>query len=277
MNQGILIVSFGTTHKETREKNIEKLVQTVREVFPDRSIYQAYSSNIVRSILKRRDNLIIPNVREALQQMQQEGITQVIILPTHIIDGIENNRMKQTADGCRDLFMDLKLARVLLDNEADCKDTAKALWKEIKAEAGNSPVILMGHGSVNVADRFYSRLETELRSLSGQQIYIATVEGSITIEHVIEKLNASAEKREYEKGRVLLLPFMLVAGDHAVNDMAGEEDSFAAKLRDAGYEPECILRGIGEYEEIRRLYIKHLREASTLPNVHKRHAAQTNS
>ncbi len=267
MKQGILIVSFGTTHKETREKNIEKLAETVREAFPDWTIYQAYSSNIVRGILKKRDGLIIPNVREALEQMQQEGVAQALILPTHIIDGIENNRMKQTAERCRDLFAELKLARVLLDNEADCKETAKVLWKEIEAEAGNSPVILMGHGSVNAADRFYARLETELRGLSGQEIYIATVEGSITITHVIEKLNVSANQRGTKKGRVLLLPFMLVAGDHAVNDMAGEEDSFAAKLRDAGYEPECILRGIGEYEGIRKLYIKHLREASTLPDI----------
>ncbi|MBU5330776.1 MAG: sirohydrochlorin cobaltochelatase [Anaerocolumna aminovalerica] len=259
MKQGILIVSFGTTHKDTREKNIEKLAETVRENFPDWNIYQAYSSGIVRSILKKRDNIIVPDVKEALQQMHQEGVTHAVVLPTHIIDGIENNRMKLTIESCRELFDDIKTADVLLGNEEDCKYIAKAFWKEIEKIAGDAPVILMGHGSAHEADRCYAMVEKELQSYTGKEIYIATVEGTVTIETVIERLKASPK----EKGRVLLLPFMLVAGDHAVNDMAGEEDSLASKLRNEGYEPECILRGMGEYEGIRNLYIRHLREANT--------------
>lgn len=263
MKQGILIVSFGTTYKDTREKNIEKLAVTVRENFPGWNIYQAYSSSIVRSILKKRDNIIVPDVKEALQQMQQEGITHALVLPTHIIDGIENNKIKQTIEICRELFADIKTADALLGNERDCKYIAKAFWKEIEIIAGDAPVILMGHGSAHEADKYYAMLEKEIRDYSGKETYIATVEGTITIETVIEQLNASPK----EKGRVLLLPFMLVAGDHAVNDMAGEKDSFASKLRNEGYEPECILRGIGEYEGVRNLYIKHLREASTLLDI----------
>jgi sirohydrochlorin cobaltochelatase len=242
MKQGILIVSFGTTHKDTREKNIEKLSETVRENFPGWKIYQAYSSSIVRSILKKRDNIIIPDIKEALQQMKQEGITHALVLPTHIIDGIENNRMKQTIKSCQELFADIRIANALLGNEEDCKYTARAFWKEIEKTAEDMPVILMGHGSSHEADKFYAMVEKELRSYSGKEIYIATVEGTTAIEDVIKRLNAFPG----EKGRVLLLPFMLVAGDHAVNDMAGEEDSFASKLRNAGYEPECILRGMGE-------------------------------
>ncbi|WP_444659349.1 sirohydrochlorin cobaltochelatase [Caproiciproducens sp. R2] len=256
MKQGILIVSFGTTYRETREKNIEKIARTVREAFPDWSVYQAYSSNIVRSILEKRDRIIIRDVRETLRQMKRDGITRAAVLPTHLIDGIENGKMKCTIEECRELFSEIKTARVLLGSEADYAAAAKALWQEIGEAAGDDPVVLMGHGSPHKADGSYAKLEKQLRACSGKEIHIATVDGSVAIADVIQKLNASARKRK----RVLVLPLMLVAGDHAVNDMAGEKDSFASKLKAAGCEPECIRKGIGEYEGIRDLYINHLRE-----------------
>lgn len=257
MKQGILIVSFGTTYKETREKNIEKLAETVRDNFPDWSIYQAYSSNKVRSILKKRDNITVLSTKEALKQMQEDGITKVTVLPTHIIDGIENNLMKQAVKIESHLFKEVSIADALLGGTKDHKLTADALWQEIKEITKDDPVIFMGHGSSHEADSNYELLESELRTVSGKDIFIATVEGSTTIEAVVERLNAVSPVR----GRVLLLPFMLVAGDHATNDMAGEEDSFAALLIEEGYQPECILKGIGEYETIRNIYIRHLREA----------------
>ncbi len=257
MKQGILIVSFGTTYKETREKNIEKLAETVRDNFPDWSIYQAYSSNKVRSILKERDHITVLSTKEALKQMEADGITKVVVLPTHIIDGIENNLMKQEIKAESHLFHEISIANALLEGEKDYKLTANALWQEIKQTAKNDPVIFMGHGSSHEADSSYELLETELRAVSGRDIYLATVEGSITIEEVIGRLNVVSSMR----GRVLLLPFMLVAGDHATNDMAGEEDSFAALLIEEGYRPECILKGIGEYEAVRNIYIQHLKAA----------------
>ncbi len=257
MKQGILIVSFGTTYRETREKNIEAIVQSVREAFPGWAVYQAYSSNIVRSILKKRDNLVVSDVKEALLQMAHDGVTHAAVLPTHIIHGTENSRMKHTIEECRQLFAEIRTARALLGSETDYTLIANALWQEIGQAAGDDPVIFMGHGSVHEADKSYPKLEKQLRLCSGKDIYIATVEGSVSIEDIIKRLNLSTEKRK----RVLVLPFMLVAGDHAVNDMAGEENSFVSKLKAEGYEPECVLKGIGEYHSIRTVYINHLREA----------------
>lgn len=257
MKQGILIVSFGTTYRETREKNIERIAESVRENFPDRAVYQAYSSNIVRGILNRRDNIVVSDVEEALRQMAREGVTHAAVLPTHVIDGIENSKMKRTIEECRELFFEIKTSRALLGSKADYALTARALWQEIEQAAGNDPIILMGHGSAHEADSSYSELEKYLRVCSGKDIYIATLDGSVTITDVIVRLNAITEQRK----RVLVLPFMLVAGDHAVNDMAGEKESFASKLKAEGYEPECILKGIGEYKGIRNIYINHLREA----------------
>ena len=254
--QGILMVSFGTTYRDTREKNIERLAETVRECFPDWELYQAYSSGIVRRILKTRDHISVPGIREALHQMHQEQVTHVSVLPTYIIDGIENNKMKQILEECSGLFAEIRTAGALLSREEDIVLTAEAIWEEIKDNAGEDPVIFMGHGSAHEADQCYQSLEKALRTCSGKEIYIATVEGSDTISSVMERLRASKVK----KGRVLLLPLMLVAGDHATNDMAGDEASFAGILRAEGYEPEYMLKGLGEYKGIRRIYVEHLRK-----------------
>lgn len=257
MEEGILIVSFGTTYEQTREKNIEKIVKTVRELYPDCLVCQAYSSKIVRKVLKERDHLIILDVKEALLQMRELGIQTVTVFPTHIIDGIENHRMKQAVEECRRFFAQIKVADALLTTEEDYKKTASALWSEVKKIAGASPVVFMGHGSAHEADDSYGRLEKELNRCADNDIYVATVEGAVDIDSVISRLLASKKK----EGRVLLVPFMLVAGDHAIHDMAGTEDSFATKLKEAGYEPECVLKGIGEYESIREIYYEHLKRA----------------
>ncbi len=256
MKKGILMVSFGTTYRDTREKNIERLAEAVRENFPHWKLYQAYSSQRVRNVLEKRDHIRIPGIQEALLEMLQEEITHVAVLPTHVMDGIENNKMKHAVEEVRTLFTEVKIAGALLGGEADIKLVAGAIWEEIKEIAGDDPVVFMGHGSAHEADQCYAELETALRSSSGRELYIATVEGAVNIASVIERL--AAEQKG--KGRILLLPLMLVAGDHAIHDMAGEEASFASELKAAGYEPECILKGMGEYEGIREIYIEHLRK-----------------
>lgn len=255
MKKGILVVSFGTTYRETREKNIGRITQMVRETYPGYLVAEAFSSAVVRRVLKERDGIAVPDVREALKAMHEAGVERVVVFPTHIIDGIENNRMKQDVKACLTYFDEIKTADVLLAMEADYDKTAKALWQSVADAAGDSPVIFMGHGSEHTADACYARFEEALKRHAPNSVYVATVEGSVSIDDVLRRLIASGRK----SGRVLLAPFMLVAGDHANNDMAGEEDSFAEKLRDAGYEPECILKGIGEYPKIRECYLEHLR------------------
>ncbi len=260
MKKGILVVSFGTTYQKTRENNIDKIAETVRMAYPDCEIRQAYSSSQVRNILRKRDRIIVPDTKEALEQMRESGICHVRILPTHIIDGIENNIMKQTAEEYRHCFKTMSIAQALLEKDEDYEITAKALWDSLKETINNRIVIFMGHGSKHSADSSYEKLEQALRKYSGCELYIATVEGSITIEDVIDRMNKKNKNRE--KGQVVLIPFMLVAGDHAVNDMAGEKDSFYSKLKDEGYETECILKGIGEYEKIREVYMQHLQNTN---------------
>lgn len=255
MKKGILIVSFGTTYRETREKNIEKIAEEIKNAYPDYEIFQAYSSDRVRSVLSKRDGIDIPDIKTALEQMKKEGITEAFLLPTHIIDGVENNKMKQIAAQFQGDFEKLAIAGALLEEEDDYAEAAQALWSGISPMAEGKIVIFMGHGSSHEADSSYERMEHALRECSGEEIYMATVEGSMTIEAVLEKMGA--QKRDESKA-VLVTPFMLVAGDHAENDMAGEEDSFYSKLKEKGYETECLVKGIGEYSEIRDVYKRRL-------------------
>ncbi len=257
MKTGILAVSFGTTYRDTREKNIEALVAAVRASYPDCQVYQAYSSGLIRKAVLAREGLAIFGVAEALLRMKEDGVKRVVLMPTHIIDGIENHRMKQAAREHRGDFARMEISDVLLASEADYGKTALALWEGVREEAGRDPVIFMGHGTAHPADESYAKLERELNRLTDNGVYIATVEGAVTISDVAARLGSDGRLC----GRILLAPLMLVAGDHARNDMAGEKHSFASKLRALGCRPDCLLRGIGEYEGIRAVYLEHLGRA----------------
>lgn len=262
MKSGILIVSFGTTYPGTRAKNIGKITECVRTCYPDAIVKEAVSSQIVRTAMQKRENLPAMDTETALQVMRAEGVTHVTVLPTHIIDGIENNQMKQAVENCWGLFEVIHVADVLLAQEEDYIIAARALWESVKDEVGNAPVIFMGHGTTHEADASYQRMEAALREYTGgRPVYMATVEGTVTIEDVIAKMAREIGCPEADHCRIVVTPFMLVAGDHAMNDMAGDKDSFVSRLREEGYAPECIIRGIGEYPAMREIYLSHLRKA----------------
>lgn len=253
----ILIVSFGTTYPKTREKNISAIRRLVGNVYPDWMVAEAFSSGIVRRAMKEKEQIDALSPAEALAQLKERGYTHVAVLPTHIIDGIENHNLKQAVEEHRSDFVQIEVADALLEKPQDYVDVANALWISLKDEVGDAPLVFMGHGTEHMADSSYAIMENALRACVNHPIYIATVEGRITIEDVIRRMNEELARAEQK--HVVVTPFMLVAGDHANNDMAGEEDSFYSKLKEAGYEPECMIRGIGEYPAVRDVYLAHLR------------------
>lgn len=254
----ILIVSFGTTYPKTREKNISAIRRLVRNVYPDWTVTEAFSSKIVRAAMKKNEGIEAWSPQEALAHLKEQGYTHVAVLPTHIIDGIENHNLKLAVEEHRPDFVQIEVADALLGKPQDYVDVANALWISLKDEVGDAPLVLMGHGTEHMADSSYAIMENALRACASHPIYIATVEGRITIEDVIRRMNEELARAEQK--RVVVTPFMLVAGDHANHDMAGESDSFYSKLKEAGYEPECIIRGIWEYPAVRDVYLAHLRD-----------------
>lgn len=254
---GILLVSFGTSYRETRERNIDRLAKEIAGEYPHMPVYQAFSSGKVIDILKKRDRMLVHTVQEALQRMKQDGLRRVLVQPTHIINGIETKKVRGSLEEYKNDFCSLVMGRVLLDQAEDYERAATALWQELAQEVGQGSLILMGHGTRDEADQAYARLEQTFQKQGHEKVYVATVEGRDRLERALAKLDSHPGR---ESKRVVLAPFMLVAGDHAVNDMAGEQDSFAVRTAAAGWETQCILKGLAEYQGIRELYLEHLRE-----------------
>ena len=248
------MVSFGTTYEETRRKTIDRLEQEIQEAYPQVTCYRAFSSGIVRKILKERDGMYVMDPEEALLKMKEDGIRHVKIIPTHIIAGLEYQKICNTAKKWKSLFEEIQIGSVLLETEEDYETVAEVLWKELSDQAEGKILLLMGHGSEHKANASYGKLEGVFRQRSGADVFVATVEGAP------ELSDAMAQMKFLDRRSVFMTPFMLVAGDHAVNDMAGEEDSWKTELEEAGYETAVLVKGLGEYAGIRALYQKHLKK-----------------
>lgn len=253
MKKGILVVSFGTTYPDTREKTIGAIEEKIRASFPAYRVYRAFTSRIVRSRIEEAEGIRVLDVKSALDQMLADGIEEAVVQPTHIIDGIENELMKEEAETFRERFRYLGIGEPLLKSDEDYDIVAGILENE-KSGDGQA-VVFMGHGSEHFANASYQRLQKVLHGRGHEDYYISTVEGTPDIHETLGEVG----KGGYES--VSLVPFMIVAGDHAKNDMAGEEDSWCRLFRTKGYQVQCRLKGLGEDPAIQELFISHLRRA----------------
>ena len=249
--KAILAVSFGSSHMDTLEKNIDKIEQQIAETFPDYRVYRAFTSQMILKKLKKTENLHFNTVKEAMEQMAAEGIENVIVQPTHIINGIKNDRMMCDVMEYTDKFRKIRVGKPLLTSVDDYKKAIHAVMSEVDLEDGEV-LVFMGHGTDHHANSAYPTLEYTFHSLGYSQVLVGTVEGFPDLKNVMTKLEISGAKK------VMLMPFMLVAGDHAKNDMAGEEDSWKTELEEAGYEVKAVIKGLGEMRGIRNIYIEHI-------------------
>ena len=253
MGKGILVVSFGTSHIDTMEKTITVIEQDIARQFPEWSVYRAFTSRMIVRKLKRTENMEIDTVEEALRRMVADGISEVIVQPTHIINGIENDRMMEDLMEHMSLFRKIRVGKPLLSSVDDYKKAIHAVMSEVGLETGEM-LVLMGHGTDHHANAAYPTLEYTFHALGYNQVLVGTVESFPELKNVMAKLEIA------EKKKIALMPFMLVAGDHAKNDMAGEEDSWKTELEDAGYAVRVILKGLGEFEGIRKIFLEHIEE-----------------
>ncbi|MEG0829121.1 MAG: sirohydrochlorin cobaltochelatase [Anaerovoracaceae bacterium] len=250
--QGILVVSFGTSHEATREKTIGAIEESIKTAYPAWQVERAFTSGMIMKVLKSRDNLHIDNVSEALAKLKEDGFKRVHIQPTHIINGDEYEKMVYQAKAAN--IDNLTIGKALLTTSEDYDHVCEGLLKNIKTTRDDVAIVLMGHGTGHFTDAAYSALDYRFKALGHDNVFIGTVEGYPTVELILSNI----KKKNYKK--VILLPFMVVAGDHATNDMAGEEGSWKALFEKEGYEVECILKGIGEFPEIRKIYLDHIDE-----------------
>lgn len=260
MKKALLIVSFGTSHKETRNKTIGEIERFISNEYKDRELRRAFTSGIIIKVLRNRDNIYIDNVKEAMERLVAEGFNDVLVQATHIMNGEEYDKMISQIESFKDSFEVINIGSPLLTTSDDYEEVCKAIMAEIPEvdvtkndEAKNEiALVLMGHGTGHFADAAYAALDYRFKALGYENVFVGTVEGYPEVELVIDNV------RKYECKKVVLMPFMVVAGDHAKNDMAGDDaESWRVMFEKAGFEVECILKGIGEFKGIKQIYLRH--------------------
>ncbi len=254
MKKGILVVSFGTSYEETRKTCIESVETKIAQEFLWFDVRRAFTSNMIINKLKSRDNIIVDTPHEALIKMRDEKFNEVIVQPLHIIPGKEYGDIVETVREFDNSFDKLILGRPLLTLVKDYKIAVNALKHQLPELSQDKAVLLMGHGTYHPANACYSCLQNVIND-ENLNVYVGTVKGYPEIEHIIPKLKKAKIKK------VVLMPFMLVAGDHAKNDLAGEKDSWKSLLQKEGFEVEVYMHGLGENPKYQDIYVKHIRDA----------------
>ncbi|MEF2901398.1 MAG: sirohydrochlorin cobaltochelatase [Terrisporobacter sp.] len=251
MKKAILVVSFGTSYHETRKKTIEACENKIKESFKDYDFYRAFTSGMIINKLKKRDNMFIDNPSEALEKLYNAGYKEVVVQSLHIICGDEYNKLKDMVAQYEDKFDKISIGRPLLTYIDDYRETVEAVKKDLDKMDIDEAVVFMGHGTEHESHSSYPAIEYMFRDY-GINAFVGTVEGYPELEQVIKKLKNRNIKT------VDLLPFMLVAGDHAINDMASdEEDSWKTILEKEGFNVKVHVKGLGENPYIQEKFKNH--------------------
>ena len=271
----LLVVSFGTSFNDSRVKDIKGIEDALQEAYPDWSVRRAFTAQIIINHVQARDGEKIDNMQQAMDRAVANGVKNLVVQPTHLMHGAEYDEMVEMIDSYRDKFETVAVAEPLLGEvgsdatviNQDKEDVAKAVTAAAVKEAGYDSLsaaaedkvafVFMGHGTSHTAKVSYSQMQTTMQTLGYDNVFIGTVEGEpedTACENVIEAVKAAG----YTK--VVLRPLMVVAGDHANNDMAGsDEDSWLSQFTASGAfdSIDCQIAGLGEIEDIQSLYIAH--------------------
>lgn len=274
MKKAILVVSFGTTHEDTRKVTIDAIEEKIKHTFVDYDMRRAFTSHIILKVLKNRDNIHVDTPEEALEKLKNEGYNEVIVQPLHVIPGVEFDYINNVVNRYKEdkVFKNIMVGRPLICFKGEEEGVPDDYSVMVEALSKQLPkrdiVILMGHGTNHIANAVYCCFESVLRDRGFKNVHVATVEGYPTLDRVIPNVIAEGVKE------VTLMPLMLVAGDHAKNDMAGkDEDSWKSILEAEGFKVKIYLHGLGENTDVQDIYIQHIKEVinENFKNVGKTH------
>ena len=254
--KALMIVSFGTSFDEAMPA-IVNIEETCRRAFPDYDFYRAFTSGMIIRKLKKTKNIVIHNPQEVMEQLAAEGYEEVLCQPTHIINGMEYEKMMGMLAPYKDRIPVIRVGRPLLTDEEDYRKSCQIVMQELdRPLEQDEAFVLMGHGTEHFSNSAYCQFENMLRDLGYENTYVGTVEGFPGLDYVIRRMKIRGIRKVY------LMPLMIVAGDHARNDLAGAEaDSWDSLLQAEGFETEIILKGMGEIDAIAALFVEHLRAA----------------
>lgn len=253
----ILVVSFGTSFNDSRRLTIGAIEDAIEEAFEDYSVRRAFTSEIIIGHVFERDGLLIDDVKSALGRAADNGVKELIVQPTHLMSGYEYNDLYDEVAEYADAFEKVSVGAPLLDTDEDMARVEEILvdWTK-EYDDGKTAIVFMGHGTEADSNGVYEMMQERMTNDGHENYFIGTVEAEPSLEDVL----AMVKEGDYE--RVVLEPMMVVAGDHANNDMAGaEDDSWKSVFEAEGYEVVCLLRGLGENADIRQMYVDHTKNA----------------
>lgn len=253
----LLVLSFGTSFNDSRRLTVGAIEDDIEKAFPDYSVRRGFTSNIIIDHVKKRDNVSIDDIDESLQRAVDNGVKELVVQPTHLMNGLEYDELKEKIAKYESSFEKISIGEPLLTSDEDFKEVEKAIteWTS-EYDDGETAICFMGHGTSAESNAVYQKMQDMLTADGYTNYFIGTVESTPSIDDVKNAVKAGNYKR------VVLEPLMVVAGDHANNDMAGdEEDSWKSVFEAEGYKVECLVRGLGENEKIRQLYVNHAKKA----------------
>ena len=253
----LLVLSFGTSYNDSRRLTIGAIEEALEKAFPDYSVRRGFTANIIIDHVERRDGIHIDDIDEALQRAVDNGVKNLVVQPTHLMNGLEYDELVEKVGNYSDAFDKVVFGEPLLTSDDDFKRVENAIvdWTKDYSDE-KTAICFMGHGTEAASNSVYAKMQDLLTADGYTNYFVGTVEAAPTVQDVLEQVKAGG----YEK--VVLEPLMVVAGDHANNDMAGdEEESWKSIFEAEGIEVECLLRGLGENEEIRNLYVEHAQAA----------------
>ena len=273
----LLVVSFGTSFNDSRVADIKGIEDALQEANPDWSVRRAFTAQIIINHIQARDGEKIDNMTQALDRAVANGVKNLVVQPTHLMHGAEYDEMCEALEQYKDKFESVAIAEPMLGEvgsdatviNADKEAVAKAITAAAVADAGfesldaakdaGTAFVFMGHGTAHVAKVTYSQMQAQMQQLGYENVFIGTVEGEpeeTSCEAVIEAVKAAGYTN------VVLRPLMVVAGDHANNDMAGsEDDSWKTMFEAAGFTVDCQIAGLGEIADVQALYVAHTKAA----------------
>ena len=258
----IVVMSFGTTFKDTRAKTIDATVDAIKAAHPNTKVITAFTSHIIRDRIQQKEGITYPTPEEALAELKKDGYTRVALASLDVIPGMEYNYDAAVYNLYKNNFKKMTLGTSLMywmgqENQTDqVIETLKAVQSQFPKLGKEDGLLIMAHGTPDPSNAYYSVIQDRIHTLGMKNVFVYTVEGTPNLEQVIPQLKLHGIKH------VTMMPFMMVAGDHANNDMAGNEpDSHKSILEKEGFKVDTYLHGLGENQNIRNLFVERANEA----------------
>lgn len=258
----MVVMSFGTTYKDTRVKTIDATVDAIKAAHPNTKVITAFTSHIIRDRIQQKEGITYPTPEEALAELKKDGYTRVALASLDVIPGMEYNYDAAVYNLYKNDFKKMTLGTSLMywmgqENQTDqVIETLKAVQSQFPKLGKEDALLIMAHGTPDPSNAYYSVIQDRIHTLGMKNVFIYTVEGTPNLEQVIPQLKLHGIKH------VTLMPFMMVAGDHANNDMAGNEpDSHKSVLEKEGFKVDTYIHGLGENPNIRNLFVERANES----------------